>query len=436
MIIQSSTVDLQQYHRYQQERTEKTHMRYGEAINADTLNQDGNLVTVAFEQSEQYHYRNQSRQRSDATSHITQGDQQLTHQRAELTQKLVEVSLAGEAASLANQRVFAAGNSEGVKLQGEVAFEFAHQLTIQTQSYTAMGASGKVTLEDGRNIDFSLFTSHSNFTHIAAETKARLSAQAMTDPLVINFGTESVTLSDQYFEFDLNGDGEQQNLATLGHGSGYLVLDLNGDGRVNDGSELFGTDSGNGFTDLAKYDSDGNGWIDEADPIFQQLKLWSNQSDDTQLVSLAAKGVGAIYLGNVEQSQDLLGRQGETLGQVKAAGVVLMEDGQVRSAQSIDLADRVAEADLKPERKQLFSDDQRQQVQAFAETMNHIQQTRSELQQRFNLNFNAPEPAAKPAGSDAGKEAKSFFDELFESIQKMIEARKAMLDRIERRYSA
>ena len=59
----------------------------------------------------------------------------------------------------------------------------------------------------------------------------------------------------------------------------FLALDLNGDGRINNGSELFGALSGNGFADLAQYDSDANGWIDENDEIFQRLKVWSGADD-------------------------------------------------------------------------------------------------------------------------------------------------------------
>lgn len=44
---------------------------------------------------------------------------------------------------------------------------------------------------------------------------------------------------------------------------------------VNNGSELFGPTNGNGFQELAEYDKDGNGWIDENDEIFGSLKIWA-----------------------------------------------------------------------------------------------------------------------------------------------------------------
>ena len=88
------------------------------------------------------------------------------------------------------------------------------------------------------------------------------------DPLVVNFDGTAAQLSDAKFSFDLQRDGQNETLPTLGSGSGFLALDLNGDGKINDGGERFGPRSGDEFADLAQYDGDGNPWIDEADPIY------------------------------------------------------------------------------------------------------------------------------------------------------------------------
>lgn len=94
-------------------------------------------------------------------------------------------------------------------------------------------------------------------------------------------------------------DGKAESLYGLGTSSGYLAIDNNADGRINDGSELFGTRSGNGFADLAKLDSDGNHWLDEADTGFNSLRIWQRDAagQDT-LSSLRDKGIGALYLGS------------------------------------------------------------------------------------------------------------------------------------------
>jgi len=50
---------------------------------------------------------------------------------------------------------------------------------------------------------------------------------------------------------------------------------------------------------LKAYDSDGNGWIDEADEIYSKLKVWVRDSDGKErLLSLKEADVGAIYLGS------------------------------------------------------------------------------------------------------------------------------------------
>ena len=122
-----------------------------------------------------------------------------------------------------------------------------------------------------------------------------------TDPLMINLDTDIGSVSDQKFFFDLDADGKEDEISFAGKGSGFLALDRNGDGKINDGSELFGTKSGDGFKDLAAYDEDGNGWIDENDAIFSQLKIWTKDEDGKdKLISLKDADVGAIYLGNAD----------------------------------------------------------------------------------------------------------------------------------------
>ena len=68
--------------------------------------------------------------------------------------------------------------------------------------------------------------------------------QIMTDPLVINLDTNVASVTDQKFLFDLDADGTMDQISFEGEGSGFLALDRNGDGTINDGTELFGTQSG------------------------------------------------------------------------------------------------------------------------------------------------------------------------------------------------
>ncbi len=126
---------------------------------------------------------------------------------------------------------------------------------------------------------------------------------------------------------------------TLGSGSGFLALDLNGDGKINDGGELFGPRSGDGFADLAQYDGDGNQWIDEADPIYERLRLWQPDADGAgTLTTLSQKQVGAIYLGHAETPFAVKDEQNQLQAQITASGIYLSETGVAGSVQQVDVA--------------------------------------------------------------------------------------------------
>ena len=160
----------------------------------------------------------------------------------------------------------------------------------------------------------------------------------MVDPLVINFDGTAAELTSDRFTFDLDADGRTDQIAMLAPGSAYLAFDKNGDGVINDGTELFGPSTGDGFGELADYDDDGNGWIDEGDDIFRGLRLWSQRPDGTsRLVGLGAAGVGAIYLGHAQTEFQLRDEENQALGQVTDTGIFLHEDGRVGTVQELDL---------------------------------------------------------------------------------------------------
>lgn len=205
----------------------------------------------------------------------------------------------------------------------------------QKTSSLEFQSSGKITTEDGREIEVSLDLS---IRHSETYQRIRLPDSILLDPLVLSFDDGFSTLSGGSFSFDLDADGVLDNIAALSGGSGFLSLDLNDDGLINDGSELFGPISGNGYQDLAIYDKDKNLWIDESDPIFDQLRIWMGAgSENATLVSLREAGVGAISLGQVETDFELHGDQGELFGRIARAGLFLMENGEAKSLQELDL---------------------------------------------------------------------------------------------------
>lgn len=209
-------------------------------------------------------------------------------------------------------------------------FEEAESTSFQTQ--------GTVQTADGREISFHLNLNMSRSFMQYYEEDVQFLQVSMCDPLVINLDGNVAEVSDQTFYFDLDCDGVEDEISRLIQGSGFLALDRNGDGFINDGSELFGTQTGNGFADLARYDDDGNGFIDEGDAIFDKLKIWMmNENGEPQLYSLKEKGVGAIGLMNVNTDFTLTGAENQTNAAIRKTGFFLFEDGGAGTIQHVDL---------------------------------------------------------------------------------------------------
>ena len=111
-------------------------------------------------------------------------------------------------------------------------------------------------------------------------------------------------------------------------GSGFLALDKNENEKIDNGSELFGPTTNNGFTELSLYDADKNYWIDEKDEIFNKLKIFSiDENGNQSLVSLIDKNVGAIYLGDVQSGFKYQSAINQTDALQKSNGIFVKEDG-------------------------------------------------------------------------------------------------------------
>src|SRR5690606_19466085 len=103
-------------------------------------------------------------------------------------------------------------------------------------------------------------------------------------------------------------------------------------------SELFGARTGDGFAELAAYDTDGNGWIDENDAAFADLRVWTKGGDGADHLSpLPARNIGALYLVKPATPFDLKAGQNRQHGQVLATGLYLFEDGRAGTIQQLDL---------------------------------------------------------------------------------------------------
>ena len=204
---------------------------------------------------------------------------------------------------------------------------------------TTFSAAGVVQTQDGRQIAFSVDMSMSREFLLEQNVSLRAGDAKLKDPLVLNFGGNAAELTTTRFSFDIDSDGQQDQIAFVGPDSGFLALDRNNDGKINDGQELFGAMTGQGFAELAAYDEDGNQWIDENDAIYSKLRIWSKDAQgQDQLIGLGERGVGAIYLGHVTTPFSIKDDQNALLGQIRESGVFLHEDGRAGTVQQIDLS--------------------------------------------------------------------------------------------------
>jgi len=103
-------------------------------------------------------------------------------------------------------------------------------------------------------------------------------------PLVLDTdfsGTiELTTLGDVGTYFDLDADGQAELTAWATGGDGLLARDLNVNGRIDNITELFGSDDEGGFAILRDLDSNTDGKITSADTDWSDLAVWIDGNTD------------------------------------------------------------------------------------------------------------------------------------------------------------
>lgn len=210
--------------------------------------------------------------------------------------------------------------------------------TYYEEETTSFSAMGQVNTADGRTIDFNIeVTMTRSFMQQTRMSMPSLFG-AFMDPLILNTNAPITKMNDQKFLFDLDGDGKDEYIPMPSKGCGFLSLDKNGDGKINDGNELFGARTGDGFGELREYDSDGNGWIDENDEIFDKLRVWyKDENGNDVLMDLKEADIGAIFLGEQATDFSLMGTDFNENAQIRSTGFFLRESGGAGTIQHVDL---------------------------------------------------------------------------------------------------
>ncbi len=250
--------------------------------------------------------------------------------------KLTRVRLNGEGPNLPEPPPREAPSNQTERAGWGVRYEL-HENYAEKEE-TAFCACGIVRTADGREIRFALdlkmnreFVQSTDFRFLAGDA-------TLMDPLVINFNGTAAQLTDQTFAFDLNADGQAEEIPFVAGGSGILVFDRNEDGKVNDGTELFGPSTGNAFAELSGYDENGDLWIDESEAIYRNLFVWTRDGEGNDfLQGLNEAGIGALYVSSVDSPFALKDSQNQLRGQIVRTGVFLREEAGAGTLQQLNV---------------------------------------------------------------------------------------------------
>jgi hypothetical protein len=215
--------------------------------------------------------------------------------------------------------------------------DYQYRETHYTKEGVSFTAAGSVTTADGRAINFkaALEMSRESYEEMNISLKA---GDALKDPLVIDLDGKGAGFSSVKFAFDIDADGKEDLLYTPQAGTAFLAYDKNGNGIIDNGTELFGPESGNGFSELALLDEDNNGWIDEGDSAFNRLSVWEKAGDGTDYITpLLERGIGALYTGSAKTEFLINTAANELAGVLKESGVYLRENGGTGVIQEVDV---------------------------------------------------------------------------------------------------
>lgn len=169
-------------------------------------------------------------------------------------------------------------------------------------------ATGSVPMGNGRTQDVRIEFAASR--EILSDRAA--AAEDLVEPLVQNLSSALAGLEERDFMFDMDADGASDALRFLAE-EGLL--------QEGDADPLSEVTMKNGL-ELAGQDSDGDGWADGNDLIFDKLRLWTKpEPSKLQLLAMGKSGVGAVYVGHVTKPWLLPGSEDGTASQIARLGV-------------------------------------------------------------------------------------------------------------------
>ncbi|WP_281560197.1 hypothetical protein [Thalassomonas sp. RHCl1] len=232
---------------------------------------------------------------------------------------------------MVDNQVFRAGE----QVQVEEWFTREQSLSYQMQ--------GQFQLDDKQislSYEFNISSESTRYRRFATR------AGNLQDPLLVQFGNQSLGHIEGGQAFDINSDNTLDKLPIFSGDVGYLVFDQNANGRADDGSELFGPASGNGFHELAAFDSNQNGFIDQDDEHFDQLYLWQPKGESEgeaepgaqqRWLSLEDAGIAAINLSAIDTPYSFYDENDQVEAQMRRSSFAIGENGRGYGVHQVDV---------------------------------------------------------------------------------------------------
>ncbi|TQV85788.1 hypothetical protein [Aliikangiella coralliicola] len=183
----------------------------------------------------------------------------------------LSVEYAQQESFFADIEFFNTGDSSGFSFDFETSFSETFEFTLTDP---LSGTEISVTI--------------SRQSHFSFSASAQTLEPEQADPLILNLDNSDFNFDpSQKIQFDLDADGNIDNIDRLQNGNAFLALDINENGVIDDGSELFGDANGakDGFQELSRYDDDNNGQINASDRIFENLMLLHFDTGGNQVLS-------------------------------------------------------------------------------------------------------------------------------------------------------
>jgi hypothetical protein len=235
------------------------------------------------------------------------------------------------------------GHAEEAGEAGEAgrSIEYRYREYRFEQEVLIFEASGVINTAGGRQTSFTIKFTMTR-TYYSARTFDFVAGEGGTwdgtGPFV-NASSNSGTAFSARGSIDTDPGGGGHSMPGRHSVPGRLLAYDGNSYGVEDGSSgLFGSGDGNGFKELAIYDTDANNRIDENDPIYKRLYVRVEALDgEEHLIPLKEAGISAIYLDYADTRFALKDGANSLEREVVRAGAYVNDNGRVGTVQQVNV---------------------------------------------------------------------------------------------------